>query len=113
VAEALLTKTKLSGKQVDKLAGRSVDDVKVNAPFLLAMSRDSDSARGNPTQPQPPQHTYDVKRPCAGSERPNRNVTGSFSWSGRYGRAKYNLEVRRTSESRAKVLVQEGLFGSG
>jgi hypothetical protein len=45
VAEALLAKTKLSAKQVDKLAGRSVDDVKVNAPFLLAMHCMSDSAR--------------------------------------------------------------------
>jgi hypothetical protein len=45
VAEALLAKTKLSGKQVDKLAGRSIDDVKVNAPFLLAMHRASDSVR--------------------------------------------------------------------
>jgi ATP-dependent Zn protease len=44
VAEALLTKIKLSGKQVDKLAGRSVDDVKVNAPFLLAMQRAGESA---------------------------------------------------------------------
>jgi hypothetical protein len=45
VARALLAKTKLSAKQVDKLAGRSVDDVKVNSPFLLAMHRASDSAR--------------------------------------------------------------------
>jgi ATP-dependent Zn protease len=45
VAGALLEKTKLSGKQVDRLAGRSVDDVKVNAPFLLAMQRAGDSAR--------------------------------------------------------------------
>jgi hypothetical protein len=29
----------------DKLAGRSVDDVKVNAPFLLAMQRAGESAR--------------------------------------------------------------------
>jgi hypothetical protein len=45
VAEALLAKTKLSAKQVDKLTGRSVNDVKVNAPFLLAMARAGDSAR--------------------------------------------------------------------
>jgi ATP-dependent Zn protease len=45
VAEALLTKIKLSGRQVDKLAGRSVDDVKVNAPFLLVMQRTSNSTR--------------------------------------------------------------------
>jgi ATP-dependent Zn protease len=37
VAKALLAKTTLSAKQVDKLSGRSVDDVRVNAPFLLAM----------------------------------------------------------------------------
>jgi ATP-dependent Zn protease len=37
VAKALLAKTTLSAKQLDKLVGRSVDDVKVNAPFLLAM----------------------------------------------------------------------------
>jgi ATP-dependent Zn protease len=36
VAEALIAKTKLHAKQVDRLAGRSVDDVKVNAPFLLS-----------------------------------------------------------------------------
>lgn len=39
VAKALLAKTTLSAKQIDKLVGRSVDDVKVNAPSLLAMSR--------------------------------------------------------------------------
>jgi hypothetical protein len=36
----------LTAKQVDKLAGRSVDDIRVNAPFLLAMHRANDSARG-------------------------------------------------------------------
>jgi hypothetical protein len=44
VAEALLAKGSLSGKAIDKLAGRSVDDVKVNAPFLLAMAK----VQGNP-----------------------------------------------------------------
>jgi hypothetical protein len=39
LAKALLVRTTLSAKQVDKLVGRSVDDVKANAPFLLAMSR--------------------------------------------------------------------------
>lgn len=39
LAKALLARTTLSAKQVDKLVGRSVDDVKVNAPFLLAMYR--------------------------------------------------------------------------
>jgi ATP-dependent Zn protease len=38
VAKALLAKTTLSAKQVDKLVGRSVDDVKVNAPFLLRLA---------------------------------------------------------------------------
>jgi len=41
VAKALLARTTLSAKQLDKLVGRSVDDVKVNAPFLLAMYRSS------------------------------------------------------------------------
>jgi hypothetical protein len=39
VAQALLAKKTLSAGRLDKLVGRSVDDVKVNAPFLLAMSR--------------------------------------------------------------------------
>lgn len=39
LAKALIVKTTLSGKQIDKLVGRSVDDVKVNAPFPLAMHR--------------------------------------------------------------------------
>ena len=39
VAKALLKKTTLTGRQLDKLVGRSVDDVKVNAPFLLTMHR--------------------------------------------------------------------------
>jgi ATP-dependent Zn protease len=39
VAEALLARTTLSAKQIDKLVGRSVDDVKVNAPYLLVMYR--------------------------------------------------------------------------
>ncbi len=44
VAWALLTRSRLSGKQVDRLAGRSVDDVKVNAPFLLATHHAGDSS---------------------------------------------------------------------
>jgi ATP-dependent Zn protease len=40
-ANALLRKTTLSGAQLDKLIGRSVDDVKVNAPMLLEMHRAS------------------------------------------------------------------------
>jgi hypothetical protein len=38
-ANALLRKTTLSGQQLDKLIGRSVDDVKVNAPWLLELHR--------------------------------------------------------------------------
>jgi hypothetical protein len=37
VAKVLLARTTLSAKAVDQLVGRSVDDVKVNAPSLLAM----------------------------------------------------------------------------
>ena len=36
-AKALLKKTSISAKQLDKLIGRSVADVKVNAPLLLVM----------------------------------------------------------------------------
>jgi len=39
VAKALLAKTTLTAKEIDKLVGRSVDDVKVNAPFLLERHR--------------------------------------------------------------------------
>jgi hypothetical protein len=39
VAKALLANTTLSAEELDKLVGRSVNDVKVNAPFLLAMHR--------------------------------------------------------------------------
>jgi hypothetical protein len=38
VARALMAKTILSAEAVDKLVGRSVNDVRVNAPFLLAMA---------------------------------------------------------------------------
>jgi hypothetical protein len=44
VAKTLLTKTTLSEKALDKLVGRSVDDVKVNAPYLLAMHRQRGAA---------------------------------------------------------------------
>lgn len=37
VAKALLARTTVSAKALDKLVGRSVDDVKMNAPSLLAM----------------------------------------------------------------------------
>jgi len=41
VAEALLEQTTLTAEQLDELVGRSVNDVKVNAPWLLAMARAS------------------------------------------------------------------------
>jgi hypothetical protein len=37
VAKALLAETTLSAEKLDALVGRSVADVKVNAPFLLMM----------------------------------------------------------------------------
>jgi hypothetical protein len=40
MADALLAKGRLSAKQIDELAGRSVDDVKVNVPQQLLMSRE-------------------------------------------------------------------------
>lgn len=39
VAKALLAGTTVSEKSLDKIVGRSVDDVRVNAAFLLAMHR--------------------------------------------------------------------------
>lgn len=39
VADTLLPKGKLTAKQLDRLVGRSVNDVQVNAPTLLMMSR--------------------------------------------------------------------------
>ena len=39
VAKALLAKTSLSARALDKLVGRSIDDVRVNAPFLLEQHR--------------------------------------------------------------------------
>ncbi len=39
VAKGLLAKTSLSARQLDKLVGRSVNDVNVNAPFLLVTAR--------------------------------------------------------------------------
>ena len=45
VAKALLARTTLSAKQVNKLVGRSVDDVTVNAPFLLAAHRMQEKER--------------------------------------------------------------------
>ena len=44
-ARALLKNTSLSAKQLGKLIGRSVADVKVNAPLLLAMSQQADVPR--------------------------------------------------------------------
>jgi hypothetical protein len=42
VAKALLARSTLTAKQLDKLVGRCVDDVKVNAPFLLLMAESDD-----------------------------------------------------------------------
>ena len=39
VAKALLARTTVSAKALDKMVGRSIDDVRINAPFLLAMHR--------------------------------------------------------------------------
>lgn len=39
VAKALLAKTSLSTKALDKLVGRSIADVRINAPHLLKMHR--------------------------------------------------------------------------
>jgi ATP-dependent Zn protease len=39
VAKALLARSTLSAKSLDKIVGRSVDDVKANAPPLLALYR--------------------------------------------------------------------------
>jgi hypothetical protein len=45
VAAAFLAKTTLSARELDKLVGRSVADVKVNAPYLLAMHKSADRKR--------------------------------------------------------------------
>ena len=45
VANTLLRKTTLSGVQLDKLIGRSVDNVKVNAPWLLEIHRQASRRR--------------------------------------------------------------------
>jgi ATP-dependent Zn protease len=37
VAKALLERETINGKQLDEMIGRSVDDVKVNAPWILQM----------------------------------------------------------------------------
>ena len=42
VAAALLERKTLSREELDRLVGRSVDDVKVNAPFLLLMHQHRD-----------------------------------------------------------------------
>jgi hypothetical protein len=41
VAKTLLARTTVSAKALDKMVGRSIDDVRINAPFLLAMHRDN------------------------------------------------------------------------
>jgi hypothetical protein len=45
VAKALHHNKTLSREELDKLVGRSVDDVRVNAPFLLAMHRMRETER--------------------------------------------------------------------
>ncbi len=45
VANALLNKVALTAEQLDKLVGRSIADVKVNAPALLAMYADQGLSR--------------------------------------------------------------------
>jgi hypothetical protein len=45
IAKALLASPTMSADELDRLIGRSVDDVKVNAPFLLA-AHASDAAEG-------------------------------------------------------------------
>ena len=45
VAKALLKETTLTGRRLDKLVGRSVNDVKVNAPFLKMMHQQQMAAR--------------------------------------------------------------------
>ena len=50
-AEALLKRKTISAKELDKIIGRSVNDVKVNAPLLLVMSQMNNGAkqkRGRP-----------------------------------------------------------------
>jgi ATP-dependent Zn protease len=46
LAKALLVKTTLSGEEVDKLVGRSVDDVKMNSPSLLEAYRNARTDEG-------------------------------------------------------------------
>jgi hypothetical protein len=45
VAAALIASKTLSRAKLDKLVGRSVEDVKVNAPFILAMHRMRETER--------------------------------------------------------------------
>jgi hypothetical protein len=51
VAAALIASKTLSRAKLDKLVGRSVDDVKVNAPFLLAMHRERLAEMGGKGRP--------------------------------------------------------------
>ena len=48
VAAALLERRTLSREELDHLVGRSVDDVKVNAPFLLLMHQHRDEDEDEP-----------------------------------------------------------------
>jgi hypothetical protein len=49
VAKALLASPTMSGAELDRLIGRSVDEVKVNAPLLLALQA-SDADEGQPIE---------------------------------------------------------------
>ncbi len=46
VAAALIDRETLSREELDELVGRSVNDVKVNAPFVLMMHRERGTALG-------------------------------------------------------------------
>lgn len=46
VAKALIKQRTLSREELDRLVGRSVEDVKVNSPFLLMMHRQTHSRPG-------------------------------------------------------------------
>jgi hypothetical protein len=48
VAKTLLARTTLNRKQLDQLVGRSVDDVRMNAPYLLLLAKHSRGARRQP-----------------------------------------------------------------
>jgi hypothetical protein len=75
VARALLAKTTLSAKALDKLVGRSVDDVKVNAPFPLAMHRQTARRAGEPSEKLGIRYLENLRRH---SLRDKQSATGHF-----------------------------------